>query len=290
MIFSRHERKQFGDQKKGASTSTTTAGRSGRSGRMPVGYYRNLNNGIYIGEHQGSSNFELPTWSNNQNSGRARNIECNHARNVGSYGNNYNVQPEDQPGPSGLQNKNNLINVRRSSRKREKRYNFGTVTVTDESDNDTIKDGDVLCDGRSTAEIDDDPLSDCSWNTQINSTKKNKNHRKRTCRGQESMEISKKRRRQTTIKKVVDDANSAPYSTGVQDSSMTRTYVTRNRQLHLNHTSAQAKADSHARIGLRRSVQRTVNYNENGVSNDDNDDDEASNSSAKRKKTRKHDK
>lgn len=47
------------------------------------------------------------------------------------------------------------------------------MTGTDESDQETIKDNDVLYDG-STAEVDDDPLSDCSWNMRTNSTKKNK--------------------------------------------------------------------------------------------------------------------
>uniref|UniRef100_A0A1I7V9M8 Bromo domain-containing protein n=1 Tax=Loa loa TaxID=7209 RepID=A0A1I7V9M8_LOALO len=288
---SRHEEKEHDDQKNGASTSTTTLVRSGRTGRMPRGYYRNLNNGIYITQEQDPSNLGSCTWSSNQDSGRARRntTECNHARNQQASGNN--AQSEDQPGPSGLQNKNSLINLRRSSRKREKRYNFGTVTVTDESDEDTGKDDDILCDGRSTAEIeDDDSLSDCSWNMRTNNAKKNKNHRKRTCGSQENVEISKKRRRQTTVKKFEDDANSTPYSISEQNSSMARTYVTRNRQGHQNHAAAQANGDSHPRIRLRRSVQRNVNYNENEVSDDDDDDDEASNSSAKRKKTRKHDK
>lgn len=53
-------------------------------------------------------------------------------------------------------------------------YFSGTVTVTDESDEDTAKDDDILCDERNTAEMDDDPLSDCSWNMRTNNTKKNK--------------------------------------------------------------------------------------------------------------------
>lgn len=103
------------------------------------------------------------------------------------------------------------------------------------------------------------------------------------------MEINKKRRRQTTLKKIRDDANSIPYSVGGQDSPTTRSYITRNRQAHVNHMTARTNGDSYPRIGLRRSVQRNVNYNENGVSDDDNDD-EASNSSAKRKRSRRHDK
>lgn len=88
----------------------------------------------------------------------------------------------------------------------------------------------------------------------------------------------------------MDDTNSALYSINEQDTRTTRTYVTRNRQGHLNHTTAGTNGDGHPRIRLRRSVQRNVNYNENEVSDDDGDDDEASNSSAKRKKTRKNDK
>ncbi|CAG9530357.1 unnamed protein product [Cercopithifilaria johnstoni] len=287
---SRHEKRQFGDQKNEASTSTITPVRSGRSGRMPSGYYRNLNNGIYIAQDQDSSDLELSVRFNNQDSGRTKRntIECNQARNGENCENSNNVQSEDQPGPSGLQNKNSLVNVRRSSRKREKHYNFGTVTVTDGSDEDTTK-VDVLYD-ESTAEVDDDPLSDCSWNMRTNSTKKNKNYRKRTCGSQESAEINKKRRRQTTLKKIRDDANSAPYSINEQDSQITRTYVTRNRQGHVNHAATRANGDTHPRIGLRRSVQRNVNYNENGITDDDDDNDEASNSSAKRKRIRKYDK
>ncbi|OZC05932.1 hypothetical protein X798_07090 [Onchocerca flexuosa] len=188
---SRHEEKQHGDQKIGTSTNTTAPIRSGRSGRMPSGYYRNLNNGIYIAQEQG---------------------------------------------PSGLQNKNSLINLRRSSRKREKRYNFGTVTITDDSGEDTVKNDDIMCNGKSGAEIDDDSLSDCSWNIRTNSTKKNKNHRKRTYGSQESVEISKKQRRQNALKKFKHDATS--YTVNEHDSRMTKKYETRNRQEHLNHTEA----------------------------------------------------
>uniref|UniRef100_A0A0R3RTJ3 Bromo domain-containing protein n=1 Tax=Elaeophora elaphi TaxID=1147741 RepID=A0A0R3RTJ3_9BILA len=268
---SRHEEKQLSEQKSGASTSAAIPVRSGRSGRMPSGYYRNLNNGIYIAQDQDFSNLDPSAWSNNQDSGRSRRnaIEYNHARNRESYENSSNMQPEDQPGSL---------------------YFSGTVTVTDESDEDATKNGDVLCDGRNTAEIDDDPLSDCSWNMRTNNTKKNKNHRKRTCGTQETVEVNKKRRRQTTPKKIRDDANSAPDSIREQGLPMTRTYVTRNRQGHVNHAVAQANGVNHPRIRLRRSVQRNVNYNENGVSDDDDDDDETSNSSARRKKTRKNDK
>lgn len=55
-----------------------------------------------------------------------------------------------------------------------KLYFSGTVTITDESGEDIAKDDDILCNGKSTAEIDDDSLSDCSWNMRTNSTKKNK--------------------------------------------------------------------------------------------------------------------
>ncbi|KAK6107108.1 WD domain G-beta repeat family protein [Brugia pahangi] len=282
---SRHEEKQHGDEKNGVTTSATTSYRSGRSGRMPSGYYRNLNNGIYMTHDQGPANLESFGWSSNQDSGRARKntTECNHARNHQT--NSSIVQSEDQPGPSGLQNKNSLINLRRSSRKREKRYNFGAVTVTDESDEDTAKDH-ILCDARNATEIDnknnnnnddgdddiddedDDQLSDCSWNKRTNNTKKNKNYRKRTCGSQESVEITKKRRRQTTLKKFKEDSNSAPYSVSEQNSAVARTYVTRNRQEHRNHTATRANGDSHPRIRLRRSVQRNVNYNENEVSDE----------------------
>ncbi|MCP9257230.1 hypothetical protein DINM_000465 [Dirofilaria immitis] len=284
-------RKRTWGSKNGASTNAIIPVRSGRSGRMPSGYYRNLNNGIYITQEQDSSNLELSASISNQDSNRAKRniIECNHVsfpRNHESRENN--VRSDDQPGPSGLQNKNSLINLRRSSRKREKRYNFGTVTVTDESGEDMTKDDDVLYDGKGKAEIDDDPLSDCSWNMRANSTKKNKNHRKRTCGSQENVEINRNRRRQVALKKFRHDAES--YSINEQDPRMTRTYVTRNRQGHPKHTAAQANCEGHSRIRLRRSVQRNVNYNEDGISDDDNDDDETSNSSAKRKKTRKHDK
>ncbi|KAM3715120.1 Bromodomain and WD repeat-containing protein, partial [Dirofilaria immitis] len=255
---SRHEENEHGDQKNGASTNAIIPVRSGRSGRMPSGYYRNLNNGIYITQEQDSSNLELSASISNQDSNRAKRniIECNHVRNHESRENN--VRSDDQPGPSGLQNKNSLINLRRSSRKREKRYNFGTVTVTDESGEDMTKDDDVLYDGKGKAEIDDDPLSDCSWNMRANSTKKNKNHRKRTCGSQENVEINRNRRRQVALKKFRHDAES--YSINEQDPRMTRTYVTRNRQGHPKHTAAQANCEGHSRIRLRRSVQRNNHW------------------------------
>uniref|UniRef100_A0A915PM02 Bromo domain-containing protein n=1 Tax=Setaria digitata TaxID=48799 RepID=A0A915PM02_9BILA len=277
--LSRHEEKQHEDQKNGVSTNEVIKpGRSGRSGRMP----------------SGSTSELFASTSNNQDSGRSRRsiTEYNHARNRDSYENN-NVQT-DQPGPSGLQNKSNLINLRRSSRKREKRYDLkgyfsGTVTVTDDSAEDTAKDDDTLCDG-STAEIDDDALSDCSWNIRTSGTKKNKSHRKRLCGSQENAEVNKKRRRQTVLKKFGSEANSVPNSMNGQDSRMTRAYVTRNRQGHVNHTATRTNCSSHPRVRLRRSVQRNVNYNEGEVSDGDNDDDEASNSSARRtKKGRKQD-
>ncbi|KAM3714987.1 Bromodomain and WD repeat-containing protein, partial [Dirofilaria immitis] len=120
------------------------------------------------------------------------------------------------------------------------------------------KDDDVLYDGKGKAEIDDDPLSDCSWNMRANSTKKNKNHRKRTCGSQENVEINRNRRRQVALKKFRHDAES--YSINEQDPRMTRTYVTRNRQGHPKHTAAQANCEGHSRIRLRRSVQRNNHW------------------------------
>lgn len=98
--------------------------------------------------------------------------------------------------------------------------------------------------------------------------------------------MNKKRRRQTTLKKFRSDANSRSCSINGQESAVTKTYATRNRQGHLNHLGAQPSDDSH-RIRLRRSAQRNVNYNEDEVSGAD---DEASNSSVKRRKIRGHDK
>lgn len=57
----------------------------------------------------------------------------------------------------------------------EEDCNFsGAITITDESEYDIVKEDNISSDGKSSTEMDDEPLSDCSWNMRTNNTKKNK--------------------------------------------------------------------------------------------------------------------
>ncbi|VDN05546.1 unnamed protein product [Thelazia callipaeda] len=246
---SRRERKHS-DQKIDASTNLTptVSVRSGRSGRMPNGYYRNLNNGIYMSGGRSASSFSfLMSTASSTEARDQRKLQCSR---------------------------------RRSTRKKG-------LKKIETSNAEVSKTNGDLHEERS--DIEDDPLSDCSWNTP--GAKKCKNQQKRLHSGLESEGMNNKRRRRSLPKKYENDSTSVSNAPTRQDLRVEKAYETRSRHGHLDSNalaSVETARNNQFRIKLRRSVQRNVNYREGEIS----DGDESSNSSARRtmKKARKPDK